>query len=346
MHYVFMYQVFITAELLKLGLSDRDVRAAIGCCLERVARGRYAVVRRCDDPRHARIWEALANRDADALTRTGDFRDVAERAKVLIRARADLLNRRSALAANGRAKRAAPLEVFSHLSAALLWEFVVVRMPDPAVEIVRSNASARHAHLRIRRRELPDDHVERLGDTVVTTKERTLIDVARDYPLDISVPMLDDALRRRLVTHDDLLAAAHACPEVRNGARIGTVLGLADPRRESPGESIVAVRFHEIGLTGFEPQVELVDDRGLLIARVDFLHAASKTIVEFDGRMKYTLEGRDHREAFDRERERERRLRALGYHVVRVFWKDLWRRWAFTEIERLVGARLPRIPAR
>lgn len=330
-----MYQVFTTRELRNLGCSDRDVRLAVDCCLEPVARGRFAVKDQCDNPRHARIWEAVRQGDAEVLGKIGDVRDRLERTKILIRTRADLINRRCADSGISSA------EIFSHLSAALLWEFVIVSMEKPVVEVIRTNTNTRHAHLIIRRRTVPAEHIARLGDTVVTSKERTLIDVARDYPLDLSVPMLDDALRKCLVAGDRLLTDLTECPEVRDAARVRTALGLADPRRESLGESIVAVRFHEIGVDGFEPQVEIVDDRGFFIARVDFLHAKSKTIVEFDGRIKYTLDGQDARDAFDWERERERQLRALGYHVIRVFWKDLWRRQAFTEIARIVAARTP-----
>ena len=335
-----MYQVFTTRELRNLGYSDRDVRLAVDCCLERIARGRFAVKAQCDNPKHARMGEAVRQGDAEVLGKIGDVRDRLERTKILIRSRADLINRQCADSGIGSA------ECFSHLSAALLWEFVVVSMEKPVVEVIRTNTNWRHAHLIIRRRTVPAEHIDRLGDTTVTSKERTLIDVARDYPLDLSVPMLDDALRRCLVAGDGLLTTAVGCREVRDGARVRTALGLADTRRESPGESIVAVRFHEIGLDGFEPQVEIVDERGFVIARVDFLHAESKTIVEFDGRIKYTLDGQDAREAFDRERERERQLRALGYHVIRVFWKDLWHRWTFTEIARIVAARAPVAPTR
>lgn len=346
MHFDGVYKVFATSELFSLGYSDRDVRQAVDCCLKRIARGRFAVTGRCEDPRHARIWESLDSDGVDAFARIGDFRDELERAKALIRARADLVNQRTRRGRSSEPDERRAVEVFSHLSAALLWGFVVVRMPQAKVEVFRSNGSSQYANLHVRRRELPPCHRARVGDTTVTTKERTLIDVARDYPLEISVPMLDDALRRGLVTGESLRETADVCSEVRNRARIDLALGLADPRRESPGESVVGVRFHEVGLDGVVPQAEILDAHGRFVARVDFLHPESKTIIEFDGRMKYTLDGQDHREAFDRERERDRRLRALGYHVVRIFWKDLWSTFRFTEITRMVSARMPVAPAR
>lgn len=331
-----MYQVFVTTELRRLGFSDREIRAAVGCCLERIARGRFAVTGACSDPGHAKIWTPLADGDVDELVWLGDKRDAIERVKILIRTRADLVNRQA-----GEISQATS-EVFSHLSAALLWQLEVVEIPHSRVEVIRPHTSGRFTHLIVRRRELCDQHVELLGDTYLTSKARTLIDTARDYDLDTSVPMLDDALRRQLVTKGQLMTVVDTCHENRCSRRVETALELADGRRESPGESIVAVRLYEIGLDGFEPQVEIFDDNGFFVARTDFAHRNSKTIIEFDGRAKYTLEGRDHRREFDRERERERRLRALGYHVIRVFWKDLRRRQTFTDIERIVRSRTQR----
>lgn len=331
-----MYQVFDTAQLLRLGLSEREVRDAALCCLERVARGRFAVRRRCEDERHRRIRESADQGDVTMLTTRNDFRDVIERLKVLVRARADLVN-----GARRRESGGVPYEVFSHLSAALVWGLVVSRPAEHRVEVIRSATSRRYANLHVRRRDLPVAQVDRNGDIRVTSLPRTLIDVARDYDLDVSVPMLDDALRRELVTETTLHATLADATETRNAKRVLTALDTADPRRESPAESIVAVRFFENMIRGFEPQADIVDRHGRFIARVDFLHKGAKLVVEFDGRAKYFLNDRDHRAAFDQERERERQLRALGYHVVRIFWKDLFRRDAFIDVKRLVAARLP-----
>ena len=54
-------------------------------------------------------------------------------------------------------------------------------------------------------------------------------------------------------------------------------------------------------------------------ARVDALFAEQRTIVEFDGRVKY-----DDPDAIWREKLREDRLRELGYEVVRVTWAELF----------------------
>ena len=57
------------------------------------------------------------------------------------------------------------------------------------------------------------------------------------------------------------------------------------------------------------------------MGRVDFLFRAQRTIVEFDGLVKYG--GADGRPALIDEKRREDALRSLGYQVVRLTWRDL-----------------------
>ena len=57
------------------------------------------------------------------------------------------------------------------------------------------------------------------------------------------------------------------------------------------------------------------------MGRVDFLFRAQRTIVEFDGLVKYG--GADGRHALIEEKRREDQLRSLGYQVVRLIWRDL-----------------------
>ncbi len=69
----------------------------------------------------------------------------------------------------------------------------------------------------------------------------------------------------------------------------------------------------------FRTQVNLRDSLGH-IGRVDFL-VGDRVVVEFDGMVKY--DGADGRDALAAEKQREDRLRAAGYEVVRLTWADL-----------------------
>jgi len=80
--------------------------------------------------------------------------------------------------------------------------------------------------------------------------------------------------------------------------------------------------FVGLGLPTPELQVEIRDEQGRLVGRVHFLFRAQRTIVEFDGKVKYG--GADGREALFKEKRREDSLRSLGYPVVRPTWRDLY----------------------
>lgn len=59
---------------------------------------------------------------------------------------------------------------------------------------------------------------------------------------------------------------------------------------------------------------------GAFVARVDFLVAGTRVVVEFDGKSKYA-DGDP--AVLWAEKRREDRLRRLGYVVVRITWADL-----------------------
>jgi hypothetical protein len=107
----------------------------------------------------------------------------------------------------------------------------------------------------------------------------------------------------------------HGAPAAR------LVAGLADGRVESPGETRARRLFRVLGLPEPQLQAWIVGADGVAVGRVDFLVAQQRTVVEFDGLVKY--EGYDGRAAPAQEKRREDRLRALGYQVVRLTWADL-----------------------
>src|SRR5699024_198187 len=66
------------------------------------------------------------------------------------------------------------------------------------VEVVRPGDNRRFEAINVRGNRIPRAHRTVIGGVEVTTLERTIIDVARSYNLDIAVAMLDDALHRGL----------------------------------------------------------------------------------------------------------------------------------------------------
>ncbi|RAE29441.1 hypothetical protein DN524_33435, partial [Burkholderia multivorans] len=58
-----MYNVIRSQELRAHGVHSRVVKSAVDCCLLRLTRGMYSVIRRCENPQHARIAELITDED-------------------------------------------------------------------------------------------------------------------------------------------------------------------------------------------------------------------------------------------------------------------------------------------
>ncbi len=214
----------------------------------------------------------------------------------------------------------------AHLSSLALFGLPVVAGDLGPVQVVQVGAGrARVAgDLRVYPPVRPEDVVPQLDVRAV----RPEIAVARVSMTSMRAGVIaaDAALRAGLTTKDALAAAANRTrnrPPDRLGRRPEQVVAaLASPLSESPGESWTRLVLHGLGLTA-EQQVDVRDAAGGLVGRVDFLLRNERVVIEFDGATKYA--GADGREALVREKRREDRLRALGYHVVRLTWADLGR---------------------
>ncbi|MEO8556526.1 MAG: hypothetical protein ABI474_07625 [Actinomycetota bacterium] len=169
---------------------------------------------------------------------------------------------------------------------------------------------------------LPDTVARQRDGSCVVDPAIAIVQSAALAGVAAGVAAADAALYAGQVTKHDLqdaLGVARLGPG-RGNARIAVELG--DARTESPGESWSRVLFVSLGLPAVDPQVEIRDERGRLVGRVDFLFRAQRTIVEFDGLVKY---GRaDGRQALVDEKRREDALRSLGYQVVRLTWRNLY----------------------
>jgi hypothetical protein len=128
----------------------------------------------------------------------------------------------------------------------------------------------------------------------------------------------DAALNRRLTTLEDLEQGLDAMRHTPKLVAARQAVALADPLCESVGEARSRLVLRALpGAPQVRSQYEIRDDRGHLVARVDFL-VGDPVVVEFDGRVKYGMDGRRAEDDLWAEKRREDELRALGYVVVRV----------------------------
>jgi very-short-patch-repair endonuclease len=149
------------------------------------------------------------------------------------------------------------------------------------------------------------------GGLRVTPPIQTLGFCARTRPSVEAVALVDSALRRRLVTIEELAAGA------RRGSALHRAVVLADPRSGSVLESALRVLLAQHGLAPPEAQY-VIRGGGRFVARVDFCWPALRLIVEADGRRWHDPE--DAR-TFDRRRANE--CASYGWRVLRFTWAEV-----------------------
>jgi hypothetical protein len=208
-----------------------------------------------------------------------------------------------------------PGAVLSGCSAAALWG-VDLGKPDDPVECTldagRRAGAVRGIH--VTRRRLPEEDVVSRDGVLVTAPLRTALDLARIQPVDEAVVWLDQFLRSRLVTLDEVRAAAAATtgPGCR-GIRLA--VGLADGLAESPQETRLRLVFHRSALPRPVAQYTVRRPDGSFLARTDFAWPELKIAVEYEGAW--------HRHNVGRDRRRLNGLTAAGWTVLFVTAADL-----------------------
>jgi hypothetical protein len=155
-------------------------------------------------------------------------------------------------------------------------------------------------------------------------------------------------LNLRLASLADIREAAGRASRWPNSLSTRLVLARADERLSSVAEVRTWHFFHEHRITRPEPQVEVHDDRGNLLGRVDFAWRRHGVFLEFDGRIKYERHrrpGETLEEFLLREKRREEQIcAATGWVCIRVTWADLARPHVLARrIRRLLDSR--RAPA-
>lgn len=220
-----------------------------------------------------------------------------------------------------------PKAVVSHLSAAALHDLPLWtdRLDRAQLTLDRRGGGRRRRFVERHGTPLPASDVTMIDDLPVTTLARTVLDVCCALPLRRAVAV-GDAARRRGVS---AIALERQLQKARGRAgivRARRTIPFLDPRSESPGESVSRVDLDHIGVPPTELQYDVFADDGTFIGRSDFGWPEHKTLGEYDGRGKYGDLRRPGRSAADvlwEEKEREDRLRDLGWQVVRWTWTDL-----------------------
>lgn len=200
----------------------------------------------------------------------------------------------------------------SHESAAQYWKLEMLTQPAEAHVTV-----APHTRHRPRRGVVlhysevsgPDDH------GAVTSPVRTVLDCARTLPLAQALSIADSALRRALVTTEDLVVAAHRLKGPGRQSII-RVAESADSRAANPFESGLRAILIGSGIRGFEPQCEVQLPSGSIW--VDLGDAERRIALEADS---FAFHGS--KEALLRDCRRYDELISAGWLVLRFGYEHV-----------------------
>lgn len=211
--------------------------------------------------------------------------------------------------------------VVSHRSAGALRRFpgfdpVNVEISVPGRRNRKQSGVVHHP------RSLPPIDLTVVDGIPVTTVARTLIDLAAIMPADAIEEVLDDALRRNLVS---IARVRWRLQESGSRGRAGTraLQAFLDARTGglSVPQSVFETRFLRLVLdAGIPPPVvqHPVRRDGQVVAIVDFAYPNVRLAIETDGHRYHSG-----RVDFDRDRARRNALTLLQWRVIHVTWTDL-----------------------
>jgi very-short-patch-repair endonuclease len=219
--------------------------------------------------------------------------------------------------------------VVSHASAARYWNLPALGASSaPHLTVARNRCRVDRRGAVVHFADLRPKEVQ----DGVTTPIRTVLDCARSMAPPDALAVADAALRQWLVSPSDLLAAAEG---LRGGGR-GRVLWVArhaDPRAESPPESVLRAVVLLAGIRGFEPQVVIKDED--FFARADLGDAERRIAIEAD-----SFEHHGHRSALVRDCRRYDELVVRGWMVLRFAWEQIMfeQPWVTATVAQAVDA--------
>jgi hypothetical protein len=217
-----------------------------------------------------------------------------------------------------------PSAVLSHATAAHVWRLPTPRGYQAPIRLTDPTDWRRGTDYVMTCAPLAPQERWRSGPLRLTSATRTLVDCAREWPLEDAVVAMDAALLVERTAPSDLITAANAVGRWPGAARARRAAALANGRAESPLETRGRLRMLGAGLPTPELQVE-IRHGGRLAGVVDAWFEGAAVAVEFDGKVKYTdpWRGRSPERVLWDEKRREDELRALDIRVVRIADEDL-----------------------
>lgn len=204
--------------------------------------------------------------------------------------------------------------VASHLTAASLLGWEVKTLPaGPTVTVPRNRRvpADRREGVDVKWADLQADEIRGR----VTSPGRTVMDCAKDLPLDEALAVADSARRHGAVTQAELVRLAEAMPD-RHRARCLRVAFASDGRAANPFESVL--RAIALDVRGLHLVPQLVVRGPGFVVRPDLVDEARRVVAEAD-----SFEWHGGRSALAADCRRYNALALDGWLVLRFSWEDV-----------------------
>jgi hypothetical protein len=230
--------------------------------------------------------------------------------------------------------------VFSHVSAAVLWNLPLYRTVPSRVHVIADRAHHRHSVPGILRHEgaVPGVDVDEIEGLRVTTLDRTAYDVIRTVPGETALAVADAAVARiagepwafDALAAEDMMRSLERrtrTPGARGIQQAREITALADGRAQLPLESVTRYRLHQLGFATPTLQMPIsAPDGGTFW--MDIAVEEARTFIECDGLSKYRDPGvrrdRSVEDVLLDEKSREDWIRGVtGWRIVRVDSSDM-----------------------
>jgi len=171
------------------------------------------------------------------------------------------------------------------------WLFTGVLPPGQHLDVPPVCMFRLSGHTRLRNglcssgeRTLHADDVMDVEGLTVTTPLRTALDLGRLSHRDLAIGALDALLRLAVLTKEELLDGVERFARQRGVVQLRALAPIADPRAESPGESVLRLRWLDMPtLPAPTPQIPILAPDGREIYRIDLGVEELLFGAEYDG---------------------------------------------------------------
>jgi Transcriptional regulator, AbiEi antitoxin/Protein of unknown function (DUF559) len=183
--------------------------------------------------------------------------------------------------------------------------------------VVSRDRQVRLAGVHAFRESLPADDVCRVGEAFVTNPERTVFDCVRVLPDVAALALLDQALRQGWTSVPGFGDRLRAFTSRRGAPRMVKLLRTAALGARSAAERLASRLLQRAGIWGWLAN-EPISDRWGVVCVGDIVFPRAMLLIELDGRSSPVETAR-----LNGNRERQNRLAAAGWTVLRFTWFDL-----------------------